>query len=452
MAYDDYYSSDGTSSMAIPQAQNVADPHTNATVDGKGLSGRNTHVVVDMVPEMDNQSLPFSGPDLGGNNIWTRFNKYKLMHAGIETATSGYGYMFMTTPCLNLTTMNKSGNDNIGGNPLFNEYYQQGREEYFRALSYLYPDSSPFIIPLTSMCDSFEASDISVRTKEFGETFAGYKIIYPMGYQDSTTGGTFNVKYQELAGLPILRLHQLWVEYIECVRFGDAYPAPQCVQNYEIDYMSSAFYFSVEPDGETIQYWCQYIGVMPVGVPYSSLGFDRGSFSEISHTIPYAYAIKQDMRPESLVDFNSISDRTTSSLDLKGEIEAAKSSQGFEDTTLSRYLSGIQSYGSNFETRDAYLNSWGDTVKVVKVNTSHGIRYKLRFGYGSDVSGMLQDKYGSGAIAGGTTISNSTDGSSYNLEGASSDDTFVAEPQTQAGDTGYTETAQANEEASNAEE
>ena len=62
------------------------------------------------------------------------------------------------------------------------------------------------------------------------------------------------------------------------------------------------------PDGETLQYWSKYTGVMPVSNPWSIFTTDDGAVNVVN-TVPieYQYSFKEEMKIHILKDFNMVS-------------------------------------------------------------------------------------------------------------------------------------------------
>jgi hypothetical protein len=79
------------------------------------------------------------------------------------------------------------------------------------------------------------------------------------------------------------------------------------VRNGIIDYMSSIYYFVLEPDGKTLKYWAKYTGCWPNQIPYSQMSYRRGESTMVELEGTFVYTSKEDMSVAILEDFNRVS-------------------------------------------------------------------------------------------------------------------------------------------------
>ena len=236
------------------------------------------------------------------------FNKYNKYNSNTDFALKGVNYIFITKPRLNLVP--ESGDSyrlNIDNNAFFKLLESTNPEILHMLSDKSSRNPSMFIKLITNRYKGFETQDQVMRTKEMNETWKGYKINQPISVINSINGGTFSIEYDEISGGIITKLHKAWLDYIEKVRFGEVVPSAESVANRELEYLSSIYYFSLTPDGETIQYWSKYVGVAPISAPYSAFGGQKGEVESIKPSIQYAYSYKEDMEPDTLLDFNKVS-------------------------------------------------------------------------------------------------------------------------------------------------
>jgi hypothetical protein len=228
-----------------------------------------------------------------------------------DPVNTNLAYVFFTTPNLNLGTGKNAGKNIASDSFLLN---LDKTEPYI--LSSLTQETSnfnSFIKLLTNRFLSFESKDIIMQTENNKETWQGYKYITPTNTIESAVADQFSITYYEDKFLPITKLHKVWVDYMEKVRKGIFLPNPDTtIARREFDYLCSAYYFLIEPDGMTISYFAKYTGVAPISLPYSSFGFKLGDNGNSEVAINYLYQFKEDMNPEILDDFNKASSKMSS--------------------------------------------------------------------------------------------------------------------------------------------
>jgi len=245
------------------------------------------------------------------------YNRTRTRGAWREPATGPVWYVFMTAPSCNLAGQNLKNY----------RYFQKLWEEHvegtvtsrgraiIEALSFGIEGKgvSSMIKLLTNTAMGFTPVDTTSNPHTIAETWNKLKHQYAGNDNDSRSGGSFSIEYEELQGLPVLNLHKCWYEYIQKVKSGKVLPAEFFRTNRIIDYQTSLYYFLIGPDGESIEFWSKFTGVFPTAMPYSAMATGDGSPIKIS--IPYAFVYKEDLEPEILTDFNDSikaqSDRNT---------------------------------------------------------------------------------------------------------------------------------------------
>jgi hypothetical protein len=266
--------------------------------------GPGDDMVFNAIPHISGGSVSGSYAEMNGlsNSIENTSIKTKFMHnhQSLETALdfqeTGISYIFMTKPDLNL-----SGNTGKVG--FFDK--MAGSYEYNSLCS---GGGSNFIPILSNMYRSISLEDYSTMEGSYGDTYRGYTQKLPTTAGTSKGGGgSFSVTYDETADSSVTKLHKLWFDYIEYVKFGQFVPDSSYVGSHSIDYVASLYFFSCRPDGHTISMWGKYSGVIPQNVPYSSFGGDIGNRGLVSLTCSYIYTFKEYMETEILEEFNAIS-------------------------------------------------------------------------------------------------------------------------------------------------
>ena len=225
-----------------------------------------------------------------------------------EPLVKGLPVIFITTPNLNLSkdiNLNKLG---------FFKYMMDVEPDLLSVLNYkgssnVLGSGSPFIKILTNRFKEINLSSVSMRTGTYNETRYGFKQIFPTAIIDSITANDISITYSETKNLDILKIHKCWVEYIEYVRRGLMKPSQDTIVSRTIDFTCSIYYFLLDFDMETILYYSKYTGVAPTSIPYDVLqsNVTEKNRDIIDMQINYTYCYKEDMNPDILIDFNTVS-------------------------------------------------------------------------------------------------------------------------------------------------
>ena len=171
-----------------------------------------------------------------------------------------------------------------------------------------------FMNIFTNRAASLPASAEQLGSIDYSETWNKYKMVLGTSTKDSKISGNFEILFKEDANLSMIKIHKLWIDYIENVFMGRCISPcatksdMASVQSAVIDYMVSVYVFSLRPDGKTIQYWAKYTGVFPTKNPYEVFASEHGQFDNISRiSMDYQFSYKEDMDIAILRDFNLLS-------------------------------------------------------------------------------------------------------------------------------------------------
>jgi hypothetical protein len=243
-----------------------------------------------------------------------------------EAVTVGYTYVFFTAPELALNSSRFTGSSNSAylssSNSRFLKLPGSGDSIYNDAIvNMLTGDSGTFMKLLFNRVASAPASNITLDTLDYSETWNKYKIPIGTSTKDSKIGGNFEIQFREDPELQIMKTIKLWTDYIEGLFMGDVISAFATAsslsdsQSAIIDYMSSVYTFSVLPDGKTLQHWSKYTGVFPTKQPYDIFASDDGDIKVIERVgIDFQFAYKEDMDITILRDFNLLAGGNASNL------------------------------------------------------------------------------------------------------------------------------------------
>lgn len=244
-----------------------------------------------------------------------------------DSATTGFGFIFMTRPMLFLTPSPKKGNnlselayENTVKESSFvpfilTEAGNSADKVLINMLSYDQSSfESSFMPVFTNECKGFSTNDVSLDQTNVFSTKQGFNQVLPTHASASRAPSQVGIQVQEDSNLTFTKIMKLWVEYIEYITDGTFSANPEMVRDGIIDYTSSIYYFLLEPDGKTIKYWAKYTGCWPTNIPYGSFNYTKGDVQTIDLSLNFNYMTKEDMNPKILEDFNKVSLKMTDKL------------------------------------------------------------------------------------------------------------------------------------------
>lgn len=246
--------------------------------------------------------------------IFNKFNRHRLVSADNELLGTR-GHVFITQPNMNLNFSHPNGGDVLSrsmnvmhahASPLMYNMLKSHRV----LMQYLMGGGGqghPFIPIMTDRITSLDVADEVLETAEHGETLTGWKNNYAMSTIKSRTAGSVNLTFRDDDMLSIYKLIKVWVEYMNAVYRGEAYPNMALSTKRILDYAVSIYYFLTKTDGEEILYWCKFTGCFPTAVPTSNFSDSSTESVSPTYTVPFQYAVKDDFNPLSVVEFNHLS-------------------------------------------------------------------------------------------------------------------------------------------------
>jgi hypothetical protein len=236
---------------------------------------------------------------------YTKFyNRFKLPTLN-DAFQKGYAHVFFTRPdCNILNAGTLTLNDAFAADPDF-DYAWKNNSDLVKQLALDNGQTHDFMLSLSNKAASFSLSDEYINTDVYGKTYKGWQVAYGRNNVESKTSGDFNVTYNDDRTLHMYMIHKLWVDYISEVYQGRKSPRPQNIRDKILDYASSCYYIITAEDGETIIFWSKYYGVFPSTVPTTNLSWAQGNTVDPPKMdITYKFSFKEDMNPESLIEFN----------------------------------------------------------------------------------------------------------------------------------------------------
>lgn len=234
----------------------------------------------------------------------------------------GKEYLFFTKPDLHIFQLNTpfdNGGDipstafsnslvpGLANVPFWIELAQSRKNTTLLNLQASRDQSDPFNHLLQNMVKS--TLDVPGLTSEAIETPTNmYGVGY--SYRGSSEGAddnpTFSLEFKDTKYLDIYTYFKAYEEYETIKHHGLVRPPMHYIVNKIIHDQFSIYKFILADDMETILYYGKMYGVMPMSLPrdvFSNPTFDDG----ISYTIEFKAAFYEDMKPDILLDFNSLS-------------------------------------------------------------------------------------------------------------------------------------------------
>ena len=271
-------------------------------------SDPNFQKAMDIVRDSVNISLSEPGTlfKWGAEN----YNRFKVVNPN-DLLTKAFPHVFFIRPCCELVEFNGGNTPSLGYNvknvPLYNLYFKNCPEVIY-SLVKNYGSNHNFMMALSNRAESFELKDRSLEVDTYGKSFRGNSVAYGRHSEKSKAAGEFSIQYTDDYDLHILKIHELWIDYIDGIKTGRYTPTESNIINKVLDYAGSVFYFLCGPDGETIIYCAKYTGVFPSTIPDSALNYSKGQvISNPSYSITYQYSWSEPDVPEIITDFNMAS-------------------------------------------------------------------------------------------------------------------------------------------------
>jgi hypothetical protein len=106
---------------------------------------------------------------------------------------------------------------------------------------------------------------------------ASVTIPYSTG---ASSGGQLSINFIEDSDLSVTNYHNMWVEYIKEVVYGDRSPHKDYIDGEhsgELDYATSAYVLKFKPDMKTLVYVGKATGIFPLNIPSKEVIGNRQS-------------------------------------------------------------------------------------------------------------------------------------------------------------------------------
>lgn len=250
--------------------------------------------------------------------VFTHFNRFKIPMADYYQPRM-IPYVFFTKPPLNMInsdgTIRTTYTDEFGNTKKTNHddqflaFLYNDQPKLFHSLDAAYGgDKHKFNTLLSNAVTSFPMPDEVLKTSEHGETYTGWKTVYGRHTNESNTAGQLSLSFVDNWNNDIFKMHKIWLEYINKVYRGEFYPGKANIWKKILNYTCAIYYIVCAADGETILFWSKFFGAFPINTPASSMSFTHGSPETMPEfSITYMYALKEDMNPFTIAEFNASS-------------------------------------------------------------------------------------------------------------------------------------------------
>ena len=277
-------------------------------------------------------------------NALTKFEGF-YPNRYVDPHVSGYSFVFVTKPSLFLYPypvdaissssdtryyQKKLAYDNMTKDQMFTQYIKNealnsNDQVIIEQLSFyegIFSSEfnryrSNFLPIFTNKVKGFNTMDTVMDQYDGFQTKQGYRLPLPSNKTQSEAANSISLQVYETQNLDIMKFLNIWVNYISNITDGTFHANPEMVKNGIVDYMSSIYYFSLEPDGRTLKYWAKYTGCWPNIIPYSQLGYIKGQSTMTELDVSFLYTTKEDMTIAILEDFNKVSLNITDTRDTR---------------------------------------------------------------------------------------------------------------------------------------
>ena len=180
----------------------------------------------------------------------------------------------------------------ISGYGFIKWYLPRNLTNYLKALSI--PDSSHqtgSAVEPQKAEQYLSASCVGVTTPSQSLTGVTYDASAGIQFENVTkvnNGNTLNIKYTEMSGSPIYKIHKSWIEYIRDAKSGFSVPVTYGGKpEIKNDYCGNVLYWTTKPDGITVEFAALYSGIYPTVDPQENFGFDINSIDKVE--LDYSY-------------------------------------------------------------------------------------------------------------------------------------------------------------------
>ena len=381
----------------------AASPQTKSTVKVETVDGEIIEMdkltLSDLTPSGvgDDQKTLYHGINTFAQSeftkgIFTHRYRYGVLNP-YQSLTTAREILFFTKPELNLFNSGSDAVDSIGVagdgvlNPVLEDYpfFTELNDRYPEVLYALQnsahnPNNDPFNHLLGNMVQS--NLDVPSTTADMIETPANvYGVSYK--YRGSSEAGddnhSFSLEFKDTKYLPVYSFFKAYDLYEILKHHGIVRPNMYYISNKILHDQYAIYKFILDEDMETIIYYAKYYGVKSVNLPrdvFNTTSFDNG----LSYSIDFDAAFVEDMNPQILLDFNSLSYNYWKSLNYHVNVYDLKNNRVDMRAANSAVVVRMQSGKSGYQVLGAkeWTKDQGSGAKLLH-SVPGGVVYKLRW-------------------------------------------------------------------------
>jgi hypothetical protein len=295
------------------------------------------------------------------NNIY-RFGLYNPY----GTVTNLREYLFFTKPDLNIfkrddqtgsftTTSNGKMYSNTLSPGLINlPFWKDLRDERLNTIRMLQNSYAPGwnMLLQNSVMNNLEIPGLEGTVIDSPVNNYGVGFQYRGTSEASDDSLEFALEFKDTKWLDIYYFFKAYEEYETLKHHGVVAPWQGYIVNRILHDQFAIYKFMVGEDMETIIYWCKLYGVMPMNLPrevFSTADLSNG----LSYTINFKAAFFEDMRKDTLMDFNNLSKSFVGNPDKYYQYETYNSDVGMGDYRPAKYAF-VEKY-SNPDSPSGYV-------------------------------------------------------------------------------------------------
>lgn len=246
------------------------------------------------------------------NSLYTKTFRFGLMNPYGAISTSRE-YLFFTKPDLNIfdTDENLMANTTLLQEGLRNIFFwtdlRDHRYNTIKMLQNSLHKDDPFNHLLQNqIISNLDVPALSAEMTETPTNMYGVNFSYRGSSESSDDNPEFSLEFKDTRYLDTYYFFKAYEEYETLKHHGVIRPSKYYIKNKELHDAFSIYKFIVDEDMETILYYGKMYGVMPKSLPrdvFSNPTFDNG----LSYSIDFKAAFYEDMKPDILSDFNTLS-------------------------------------------------------------------------------------------------------------------------------------------------
>lgn len=228
--------------------------------------------------------------------------------------SSAREYLFFTKPDLHILNMNDNGtlenedlNPSLADIPFWVELWNTRKDTTIKSLQISASISDPFNHLLQNqVISNLDVPGLSSDMIDTPTNMYGVGYSYRGSSEASDDNPEFSLEFRDTRFLDTYMYFKTYEEYETLKHHGIISPSKYYTVNKILHDQFSIYKFIVDEDMETILYYGKMYGVTPKSLPrdvFSNPNFDNG----LSYSVDFKAAFYEDMKPDIIADFNSLS-------------------------------------------------------------------------------------------------------------------------------------------------